>query len=188
MSKTVPFRFKGAEIEALDAYANKHGMTRTAAMKKAVFAMVKAQDLEGSGGEEDTANRTEVISVYLTGAEKDQIKAKAQVYGMCVSVYVRRRTMGHRLPPIIPGSSRLINELQRQGINLNQLTKQVNAAAFTPSRRFPEGQEILASIDKTKELLVALMNPILKSLRVPGRRRPGRPRAREVKKTNLVTD
>lgn len=72
--------------------------------------------------------RNERFNLRYTKAEIDYVRLQAHQAGLHPHDYVRRRTLGHRIVP--PRAHRadpaLINELNRIGVNLNQLARAVN--------------------------------------------------------------
>jgi len=77
----------------------------------------------------DTADkRTERFNLRLTLAELAHVQAQAAHAGIGPHEYVRRRVLGHRVPPARSQiDASVVSELNRIGVNLNQLTHAVNS-------------------------------------------------------------
>ncbi len=78
--------------------------------------------------------RNEQLNIRLTTAEIEFLRSQASQAGVCITDYVRRRGLGLRLPT--QSSSRsdpaLISELNRIGVNVNQLARATHrGSAFT---------------------------------------------------------
>lgn len=74
--------------------------------------------------------RTEVMQTRVTLAEHEHVRGMAEDAGLSVSDYVRRRACGYIVPT---GAARrsvdpaLVSELNRIGVNLNQITRNLNS-------------------------------------------------------------
>lgn len=88
------------------------------------MARPKKQDGEG---------REKTIRARVTEAEKNYCLEQADLAGLSETEYVRKRILGHKitLPPS-KADAALLMELNRIGVNLNQLTKQTNAGKDMP--------------------------------------------------------
>ena len=78
--------------------------------------------------------RSERFNLRYTLAEIEHIRAQAAAAGLEPHEYVRRRSLGHAVPPAPARSSdpALISELNRIGVNVNQLARAVHrGSAFT---------------------------------------------------------
>jgi hypothetical protein len=97
--------------------------------------------------------RTERHNLRFTLAEIDHIRSQADAAGLDVSEYLRRRALGYTVPA--GGASRrtdpaLISELNRVGVNVNQL-----ALATHTGREFVRyWQEIGREVEQVLEQLV----------------------------------
>lgn len=81
----------------------------------------------------DRERREKTIRARVTDAEKNYCIEQADLAGLDETEYVRRRVLGHKI--ILPPSKAdavLLMELNRIGVNLNQLTKQANAGKDMP--------------------------------------------------------
>ena len=79
--------------------------------------------------------RLETARFRVSLAEHEYIREQARNAGMTPTDYMRARTLGHRVAPA-PGTSAadpaLVSELNRIGVNLNQITKAINAGRGLP--------------------------------------------------------
>lgn len=74
------------------------------------------------------AKRTERFNLRLTLAELAHVQVQAAHAGLGVHDYARRRVVGHKVPPVRSQiDASLLSELNRIGVNLNQLTHAVNS-------------------------------------------------------------
>ena len=84
--------------------------------------------------------RVTVVSVRLTTFERARVEAKAAQTGLSLSDYCRRAILGHRVTastePQRVNTEALV-ELNRVGVNLNQIARVANRGAPLP-RSFPE--------------------------------------------------
>jgi SepF-like predicted cell division protein (DUF552 family) len=102
--------------------------------------------------------RTNKPCVRLTDDELNEIKTKAKTTGISLSEYMRQNILGQEMKyTIVPELNRetyrelaqLRTELQKQGININQLTKLAHI-----HQQFPEGlDDRLATIHSLYEQL-----------------------------------
>ena len=85
---------------------------------------------KGPGGrpkKHDDERRIERSECRLTLAEKQFVRDQAKLAGMSEAAYVRHRALG--LPVVVREAktdARLIHELNAIGVNLNQITRNVN--------------------------------------------------------------
>ncbi|MCE7030989.1 plasmid mobilization protein [Jiella avicenniae] len=92
------------------------------------------------------------MAVMLTVEERAQIETAAEALGLSVSEFVRRRSLGHRMPASRTGEDNravLATALLRLGVNLNQIAKHMNAGRSAP----PHLPELIATIDRHVERL-----------------------------------
>lgn len=78
---------------------------------------------------EPSEKRDQRFNLRFTLAEIEHLRAQAQAAGMAPHDYARERVLGHR---IVPAGDRqmaasLLSELNRVGVNLNQVAKHMNA-------------------------------------------------------------
>lgn len=94
------------------------------------------------------------MQVMFTLQERAELEARAAVVGLTLSEFVRRRTLGIPLPP--QGADRLTRDklataLLRIGVNLNQITKHMNAGRHAP----PELPAVVATINAHLKILTS---------------------------------
>ena len=67
--------------------------------------------------------RTEQMNTRWTLAEREHIRTQARAAGISDTEYLRRRALGHQIPPAPSRSSdpAMVSELNRVGVNVNQL-------------------------------------------------------------------
>ncbi len=72
---------------------------------------------------EQHEKRTETARFRVTLAEREHIRSQAQAAGITETDYLRRRALGHAIPPALSRSSdpAMVSELNRIGVNVNQL-------------------------------------------------------------------
>lgn len=71
----------------------------------------------------------------LTTRERAELEQRASTFGMSVSEYVRRQTLGRPLPAGVAEDrtrAALATALLRLGVNLNQITRHMNAGRSEP--------------------------------------------------------
>lgn len=71
-----------------------------------------------------------IIRARVTMIEHVQIEHAAAAHGLSMSDFVRRRSLGYRLPPMAAKMKRVAlasTALLRLGVNLNQIAKHANA-------------------------------------------------------------
>ena len=79
---------------------------------------------------DDTAKRSERFNLRLTLAELAHVQAQAAHAGIGAHDYARRRVLGHRVPPARSQiDATLLSDLNRIGVNLNQLARANNSGA-----------------------------------------------------------
>lgn len=74
---------------------------------------------------DQSERRDQRFNLRYTLAEIEHLRAQAQIAGLDPHEYARRRTLGHAVPPAPQRSSdpALISELNRIGVNVNQLAR-----------------------------------------------------------------
>ena len=74
---------------------------------------------------QDHEKRSETARFRVTLAEREHIRAQAEAAGLTEAEYLRRRTLGYRVPPAPSRSAdpALVSELNRIGVNVNQLAR-----------------------------------------------------------------
>ncbi len=72
--------------------------------------------------------RSETLRARVTIAEKVFVQDQAELAGLDVTEYVRRRVLGFQVPPAAGrADAALLSELNRIGVNLNQLARNANS-------------------------------------------------------------
>lgn len=100
--------------------------------------------------------RTEWLPpMRVTTAERVHAEGLAAALSLSLSDYGRRRILGHRIP--LPPSSNIdtaaLLELNRIGVNLNQLAKRVNATGEASPQLSAVLAEVQAVVTKLAERL-----------------------------------
>lgn len=91
-------------------------------------------------------------TVLYTMRERAELEARAHALGLTLSEYIRRRTLGVPLPPQSADREtrdKLATSLLRIGVNLNQITKHMNAGRHAP----PELPSLVATIETHLKML-----------------------------------
>ena len=101
-------------------------------------------------GEEE--RRTRTLGVRVTEAEAEELRERAQAARLSVGAYVRRRALGRRVR--VASEWRLgaaeLRELNRIGVNLNQMARAMNSgAAAGPGTR--------EAVERVGELVAGLL-------------------------------
>ena len=98
------------------------------------------------------ARRDCQTTVLYTMQERAELEARARALGLSLSEYIRRRTLGVPLPPQSADREtrdKLATSLLRIGVNLNQITKHMNAGRHAP----PELPALVATINTHLKIL-----------------------------------
>jgi len=78
--------------------------------------------------------RSERFNLRFTLAEIEHVRVQAQRCGLEPHAYARRRVLGHRVAPARGQvDAAVLSELNRIGVNLNQVTRALNAGAEVPT-------------------------------------------------------
>lgn len=94
--------------------------------------------------------RTAIVRVRFTPVEKARLDEITREMGLSVSGYIRRLVLDRPLPsrrpirPIPEVNQNIYVELRRIGVNLNQLTQQMNRAESPDRRELLPVLELLA--------------------------------------------
>lgn len=78
----------------------------------------------------ETERLGEVVRLRLSGREADHVRLTAREAGLSVSAYLRARACGYQIPhpPHRRGADpAVLNELNRIGVNLNQIARNLNS-------------------------------------------------------------
>ena len=101
-------------------------------------------------GEEE--RRTRTVGVRVTEAEAEELQERAQDARLSVGAYLRRRGLGQRVR--MAAERRLgaaeLRELNRIGVNLNQMARAMNAGAVA-------GPGTREAVERVGELAAALL-------------------------------
>ena len=92
--------------------------------------------------------------VLYTMRERAELEARAEALGLTLSELIRRRTLGVPLPPQSADRQtrdKLATSLLRIGVNLNQITKHMNAGRHAP----PDLPAVVATINTHLKILTA---------------------------------
>ena len=79
--------------------------------------------------------RDDPLHVMLTTRERAELEQRAEVFGVSVSEFVRRRSLGRPLPATAAEQhvrANLATALLRLGVNLNQIAHHMNAGRSAP--------------------------------------------------------
>jgi len=72
--------------------------------------------------------RTEQVKIRLTLAEYLHLADQADMADLSLAEYVRRRALGYRIqPPASRADQQLLAEINRIGVNINQLARHANS-------------------------------------------------------------
>ena len=77
--------------------------------------------------------RTEQINLRYTLAELEHLQQQAEAAGLSLPDYARRRVLGHTVAPAPRrADAALVSEVNRVGVNVNQLTKMTHLDRIDP--------------------------------------------------------
>lgn len=80
--------------------------------------------------------RDAFLQIRLTDEERAELEQRAQLLGVTLSEFVRRRVLGMPLPPGVAEQrtrALLATALLRLGVNLNQVARHMNAGRAAPA-------------------------------------------------------
>ena len=108
------------------------------------------------GGRPKTAPpdaRRAVVQALLTEAEREAVRRAADDSGLTVSAYARRRLLGRPVAPLVDGRAQ--RELNRIGVNLNQLVRAANGGTARPDveRLVAEARAAVAEVREAVQRL-----------------------------------
>ena len=101
----------------------------------------------------ESERRTHTIGVRVTEAEETELRERAQAARLSMGAYLRRRALGQRVRSAVErrlGVAEL-RELNRIGVNLNQMARALNSGAAPPPA---ETQE---AVERVGELVAKLL-------------------------------
>ena len=90
------------------------------------------------------------FTLRLTMADRVEIETNAALLGLTTAEFVRRRTLGYRMPEALArqrDTARLATAGLRIGVNLNQIAKHMNAGRDAPASLDSLLAEITAWLD-----------------------------------------
>ena len=100
----------------------------------------------------ETERRTRTIGVRVTEVEAEELRERAQAARLSVGAYLRRRGLGQRVR--MAAERRLgaaeLRELNRIGVNLNQMARAMNSGTGAPA-------ETREAVERVGELVAALL-------------------------------
>jgi hypothetical protein len=74
-------------------------------------------------------------AIMLTDIERAELEQRADAFGVSLSEYVRRQSLGRAMPARVADDrtrAALATALLRLGVNLNQIARHMNAGRFAP--------------------------------------------------------
>ena len=101
-------------------------------------------------GEEE--RRTRTVGVRVTEAEVEELRERAQAARLSMGAYLRRRGLGQRVRIVADrrlGAAEL-RELNRIGVNLNQMARAMNSGAAAPAGT-------REAVERVSELMAGLL-------------------------------
>lgn len=106
----------------------------------------------GRPAKSDRETRSEFVRLRLTVTERDRIEAQADLAGLPLSSYCREVLLGHRVRPAITAiDAAALADLNRVGVNLNQIARQLNARGAIPPSLDTTLAMIRAAIERLAE-------------------------------------
>ena len=96
--------------------------------------------------------RTRTVGVRVTEAEAEELQERAQAARLSVGAYLRRRGLGQRVRMAARRrlGAELLRELNRIGVNLNQMARAMNAGAVA-------GPGTREAVEQVSELVARLL-------------------------------
>ena len=101
----------------------------------------------------ETERRTRTIGVRVTEVEAEELRERAHAARLSVGAYLRRRGLGQRVRIVADrrlGAAEL-RELNRIGVNLNQMARVINSGAVSSPA------ETRAAVERVGELVARLL-------------------------------
>ena len=84
----------------------------------------------------ESERRTRTIGVRVTEAEETELRERAQAARLSMGAYLRRRALGERVRMAAE-----LRELNRIGVNLNQMARALNSRAVSSPAETQEAVE-----------------------------------------------
>ena len=101
---------------------------------------------------DEEERRTRTVGVRVTAAEAAELRERAQAARLSMGAYLRRRALGQRVR--FTAERRLgaaeLRELNRIGVNLNQMARAMNSGAAASA-------ETRAAVERVSELVARLL-------------------------------
>ena len=95
---------------------------------------------------DEQERRARTVGVRVTAAEAAELRERAQAARLSMGAYLRRRALGQRVRMAAE-----LRELNRIGVNLNQMARALNSRAVSSP---PETQEV---VERVGELVAKLL-------------------------------
>ena len=95
---------------------------------------------------DEEERRARTVGVRVTAAEAAELRERAQTAGLSMGAYLRRRALGQRVRIAAE-----LRELNRIGVNLNQMARALN------SRAVSSPVETQAAVERVGELVAKLL-------------------------------
>ena len=102
---------------------------------------------------DEQERRARTVGVRVTAAEAAELRERAQAARLSMGAYLRRRALGQRVRSAVErrlGAAEL-RELNRIGVNLNQMARALNSGAAPPPA------ETQAAAERVGELVAKLL-------------------------------
>ena len=101
---------------------------------------------------DEQERRARTVGVRVTAAEAAELRERAQAARLSMGAYLRRRALGQRVRMAAERSlgAAELRELNRIGVNLNQMARAMNAGAVA-------GPGTREAVERVGELVAALL-------------------------------
>jgi hypothetical protein len=103
-------------------------------------------------------SKLERLEIYLKKEEKNLAKTRAKSYGLSVSSFGRQAILKNELPMTLEEREflfKLIFEIKRAGMNLNQISKALNYSRIFDSQQ-PTNFKVDAAVNEFREAIKLL--------------------------------
>ena len=94
----------------------------------------------------ESERRARTVGVRVTAAEETELRERAQAARLSMGAYLRRRALGQRVR-----MASELRELNRIGVNLNQMARALNSGAVSSPA------ETQAAVERVGELVAKLL-------------------------------
>lgn len=115
----------------------------------------KPQDAPGKSPYRRCVSYPHHLPIRLSAQERDQIERAAKEAGLSLSRYVAKAITECRYPPTLKDKEGLFSirfQLEKAGVNLNQIAKQLNAFVLGTTEKAPSLTEIRGAVRTLKSL------------------------------------